>query len=226
MKRIATLFVLALTLTATSPARADEALLLFDYVGFDYESPDLNGSEFGEVGSGYVSVGTVENLFAPLVFDESTYQYTYVFSGLTATARNVYGDFVVVDYTPGSVRIYEDPIAGGTPALYGVNPPNGTVPGNFADGTLFLEGALTNFQIVFNTVNQSGSFNATFEAIGGTQIGNIPPSDRSGWTFSGLTGNATNIPLGYDHQVDGQVLLEKPTSSRSSSWGALKAIYR
>jgi len=226
MKRIATLVVLVLTLAATAAPHAEEALLLFDYVGFDYESPDPDPSQFGDVGSGYVSVGTVENLFAPLVFDESTYQYTYVISGMVATARNVYGDFVVVDYSAGYVRVYEDAIAGGTPALYGVHPPNGTVPGNFTDGTLYLEGTLTNFQVVFNTTNESGSFNSDFEATGGSQIGTIPPSDRDGWTFSGITGNATNIPLGYDHQVDGQVLLTKPTHSQSSSWGALKAIYR
>lgn len=226
MKRIATLLAVALALTAASTSGAEEALLLFDYVGFDYESPDPNASMFGEVGSGYNGVGSVPNIFFPLVPDEATKQYTYVFSGLASTARAVYGDFVVVDYAGGVLSVYEDDLAGGTDPLYGVNPPNATAPGNFADGTLFLEGTLSNFQIVFNTSNGSGSFNSDFIATGGSQLGSIPPSDRDGWTFSGITGNATNIPLGYVHQVDGQVFLTKPTLTLPSTWGGVKALYR
>ncbi len=226
MKRIATLFALALTLTAVTASRAESPLLLFDYVGFDYESPNLNASIFGEVGSGYVGVGTVENLFAPLVFDNVNKRYTYVFSGLTATARNVYGDYVVVDYSGGTLSVYEDDRVGGTDPLYGVNPPNATAPGNFSDGTMILSGTLSGFQIVINTTNNSGSYNSDFTATGGTQIDNIAPGDRDGWTFSGVTGNATNIPLGYVHQVDGQVFLTKPTLTRTSTWGGVKALYR
>lgn len=226
MKRIATLLAVVLALAPAARVHAEEALLLFDYLGFDYESPDLAPSTFGEVGSGYNGVGTVPNLFAPLVPDEVTKQYTYVFSGLTSTARNVFGDFVVVDYSGGTLSVYEDALVGGTDPLYGVNPPNATSPGNFADGTLFLQGTLSNFQIVFSLSSNSGSFNSDFTATGGSQIGNIPPSDRDGWTFAGVTGNATNIPLGYVHQVDGQVFLTKPTLTHSSTWGGLKALYR
>jgi hypothetical protein len=227
MKRLATLIVaMSMVLLTASATRAEAPLLLFDYVGFDYESPDLNAGQFGEVGSGYVGVGTVENLFSPLVFNEIANEYTYMFSGLTATARNVFGDFVVVDYSAGSLSVYEDSRTTGTPAQYGVEPPNTMAPGRFTDGTLILSGTLSNFQFVFNSVNNSGSYNADFLATGGSQIGNIAPGDRAGWTFSGATGNATNIPLGYHHQIDGQVFLTKPTSTRASTWGAVKAIYR
>jgi len=224
MNRVATLLVLVLSAATACPAAAQS--LLFDYVGFDYEAPNPNASLFGEVGSGYNGVGTVENLFAPLVTNTTTYEYTYVISGLVSTARNVYGDFVVVDYSGGILRIYEDARLGGTPAQYGVQPPNATVPGNFTDGTMILEGTLANFQLVFSTTNNSGSYNSEFAATGGSQLGNIPLSDRQGWNFSGATGNALNIPLGYAHQIDGQVFLENPTPTRGASWGALKAIYR
>jgi hypothetical protein len=227
MNRLATLAaVLTLLMMSVSATRAEAPLLLFDYVGFDYESPDLNTSQFGEVGSGYVGLGTVENLFAPLVFDDSANEYTYVFSGLTSTARNTFGDFVVVDYSGGLLRIYEDSKTTGTAAQYGVEPPNGLAPSSFIDGTLFLEGTLSNFQLVFNTTNNSGSFESGFLATGGAQIANIPPGDRDGWTFAGATGNATNIPLGYDHQIDGQVFLTKPTQTQSATWGTVKALYR
>jgi hypothetical protein len=226
MKRFATVIVVVLACATASAPRAEEALLLFDYVGFDYESPNPSAATFGEIGSGYVSVGTVENLFAPLLFNEAVNRYTYVIDNLTSVARNVYGDFVVVDYSVGSLRVYEDDLSSGTAPLYGVNPPNATSPANFSDGTLYLEGTLTNFQIIINLTNNSGSFNSDFTATGGSQIGNIPVADRDGWQFSGLTGNATNIPLGYEHQVDGQVFLSKPTSTRSSTWGNVKSLYR
>jgi hypothetical protein len=216
----------ALALTTVTASRAEAPLLLFDYLGFDYESPNPNASIIGEVGSGYAGVGTVPNLFAPLVFDHANKQYTYVFSGLISTARNQFGDFVVVDYSSGNLSVYEDARVGGTAPMYGVNPPNATVPGNFADGTLYLTGTLTNFQVVFNVNNNSGSFNSDFTATGGSQLGNIPPGDRAGWTFAGATGNATNIPLGYVYQVDGQVFLTKPTLTRPSTWGGVKALYR
>lgn len=226
MKRIVTLLVAALALTTSTAAWANQDLLLFDYVGFDFQYPNPDPSIFGEVGSGYVGVGTVENLFAPLVFDNVANQYTYVFTGLTATARNVYGDYIVVDYSGGTLSVYEDSRTTGTPPLYGVDPPNAVSPGNFSDGTLFLQGDLSGFQLVFSMSTNSGSFNADFTATGGSQIGTIAPADRDGWTFSGLTGNATNIPPGYDHQVDGQVFLTKPTLTRSSTWGGIKALYR
>jgi hypothetical protein len=224
MKKVATLFALLLMAATASPAAAQ--LLLLDYVGFDYESPNPNASQFGEVGSGYVGVGTVENLFAPLVTNTTINEYTYVISGLTSTSRSVYGDFVVVDYSAGMLRVYEQARSGGTPAQYGVQPPNATVPGNFTDGTLILEGSLTNFQVVFSSLNNSGSYNSEFTVTGGSQYGNIPPTDLTGWTFSGATGNALNIPLGYAHQIDGQVFLENATPTRGASWGVLKALYR
>lgn len=227
MKRLATLIaVFSMVLMTATATRAESPVLLFDYVGFDYESPNPNAGIFGEVTSGYVGLGTVENIFAPLVADESANEYTYVFSGLTSTARNVFGDFVVVDYSGGMLRVYEDSKTTGTPAQYGAEPPNGTAPGNFTDGTLILEGSLSNFQLAFNNVNNSGSFNSDFLATGGSQIGNIDPKDRAGWTFAGATGNATNIPLGYAHQIDGQVFLTKPTTTRAATWGAVKSLYR
>lgn len=227
MKRLATLAaVFTLLMLSVSASRAEEPLLLFDYVGFDYESPDLDTSVFGEVGSGYVSVGTVENLFAPLVFNDAANEYTYVISGLTADSRNVFGDFVVVTYSGGLLQVFEDSRNTGTAALYGIDPPNGTVLSTFTDGALYLEGTLSAFQFVFNTNNNSGSFESNFTATGGSQIGNIAPEDRDGWQFAGATGNATNIPQGYDHQIDGQVFLTKPTHSQSATWGAVKALYR
>jgi hypothetical protein len=100
-------------------------------------------------------------------------------------------------------------------------------PDTFTDGTLFLSGSLTNFRFVFNTSNNTGSYQADFEADGGAQINNIAVTDRMGWTFAGATGNSTGIPDGYYHQIDGQVFLNNtPVPATPTTWGALKGKYR
>jgi len=225
MRRIATPFLLLL-LCAGAPAVASAQSLLFDYVGFDYEDPDPNTAVFGEPASGYVSLGLVPNLFAPLVANTTDNEYTYVISGLTPVNLQMIGPYAIIDYSPGTLRVYEDSKSSGTAADYGSNPPNGLAPPSFIDGALFLDGILTSFQFVLNTGTGTGSFEAKFEVTGGSQFPNFPSNQLKGWTFAGATGNATNIPPGYAHQIDGQTFLDKPVLVRNVSWGRFKNAYR
>jgi len=209
MKRLAIAFLVASFALGTAGARmADAQILLVDYVGFDYEDPDPDPLQFGEIGSGYVGVGEVPGIFAPLVSDPANNEYSYHIAGLTQVNTQVFGTFLVIDYTPGTLSVYEDDKTLGTPLTYGINPPNATAPSTFIDGTQILTGTLTNFRFVFNTANGTGSYEANFEATGGSQIGNIPLNQRKGWTFAGATSNSTGIPEGYYHQIDGQVFLD------------------
>ena len=205
----------------SAQAQADE--LLFDYVGYDYESPDPNSAIFGEVGSGYNGVGFVPVMFSPLTPDTVNNQYTYHITGLISNTVTPVGSFVIIDYSgPGTLRVYEDSKNTGTAADYGINPPNGTAPSSFTDGTLFLEGSISAFQIILNTSTNSGSYEASYMATGGSQLGNIPVNKRTGWTFAGLTGNEINAPEGYAHQVDGQVFVTEITPVEPTTWGQIK----
>ncbi len=220
------LLLAALASTAAIPA-AHAQQLLFDYVGFDYEFPVVDPSTFGAIGNGYVTLGEVPVVASPLVSDQTNFEYTYVLTGLTATARFVSPPFVVINYSgPGTLTLYEDSRSTGTHFDYGANPPNGTAPPTFTDGTAILVGDITNFRYVLNTATGSGSFDANFEAVGGTQLGNVPSSQRKGWTFSGVTSNTITIPPGYAHQVDGQTMVPEPTAAHPVSWGAIKRKYR
>lgn len=223
MTRMRPLLAFLAALALAAPAKADT--LLFDYVGFDYESPDPNPGTFGEAGSGYVGLGVVPGLFAPLVADTSSNQYTYLVSGLTPVSTTTIGSYIIVDYSVGTLSIYEDSKFSGTGADYGTAPPNATAPSSFTDGTLFLTGTLAGFQFVFNNATNTGSYNATFTVTGGSQLVNFPLYQRDGWTFAGASGNALDIPGGYLHQVDGQNFLG-PVPTRASSWGGLKTLYR
>lgn len=226
MKRIATRLLLGVALSVALPCAAGAQTLLFDYLGFDYESPDPNPGQFGEMGSGYVGLGTVPGLFAPLVADTANNEYTYVMSGLTPVSITPLGTYLIINYSTGTLSVYEDSKTLGTAADYGTNPPSAVAPVSFTDGTLFVSGPLTNFQFILNTANGTGSFDSQFEVTGGSQLGNFPLNQRKGWTFAGATGNALNIPAGYAHQIDGQTFLDKPVPTRNVSWGRVKSLYR
>jgi hypothetical protein len=226
MRRPLTLLILAACALLSMPRAAHAQSLLFDYVGFDYEAPDPSPAEFGEIGSGYVGLGTVPFLFAPLVANTATNEYTYVMQGLTSTGFMTVGNYRIITYTAGTISIFEDALAGGTAADYGANPPNAVAPATFQDGTAICSGTLTSFLFVLDTTNGTGSFEAVFNVTGGSQLTNFPLNQRTGWTFSGSSGNALNIPQGYDHQLDGQTFLNAPVKVRRTSWGRLKAGYR
>jgi hypothetical protein len=205
------------------PAVSQASSLLVDYVGYDYEWPDPDSTQFGEVGAGYNGLGIAPGLFAPLV----TNQYTYMMDNLTVSGVTVVGSYAIIAYSgPGRIRVFEDPKAGGTAADYGTYPPNGTAPPSFTDGTLILEGTLTGFQVVLNTDTGSGSFDAQFDVTGGSQYANFLPDQLTGWTFAGVTSNDIHRPAGYAHQVDGQIFVNSPVPTRPTTWGKLKTLYR
>src|SRR5262249_48159226 len=149
-------------------------------------------------------------------------EYTFVIHGFNPTLTPV-GSMAIVQYASGTVSIFEDAKAGGTAADFAPNPPNGQVPSTFTDGTAILVGTLANFQLTFDTSSGVGFFEAVLNVTGGSQLANFPLNQRTGWTFSGTTGEALNIPQGYYHQIDGQAFLDAPVAARRMSWGKLKA---
>jgi hypothetical protein len=227
MKQVAIAFLLLVLGMVAPRARTAQADTLFVYyIGYDYEAPNPDPANFGEPGSQYNSLGAALDMGTPLVPDTTSNNYTYAILGLTPTSVQNFGSFIVIDYAPGLFQVFEDSKASGTASDFGVNPPNATAPSTFTDGSLFVQGQLSNFQIVLSTATGSGSFNADFTVNGGSQLGNVPVNQRTGWTFAGVTSNELNRPSGYGHQVVGQVFLNAPTPAQNKSWGALKAQYR
>ena len=63
----------------------------------------------------------------------------------------------------------------------------------------------------------------------GSHLGEIPLEERDGTLFGGTTDQTATacIPPGYVHRWDGQAFtLEIATASRTSTWGAVKALYQ
>lgn len=210
------------------------------------------GSNLTVVGLITLFCNPLDNMVPDLTIPYSN-EYTFVWDGLSALAAtsedptfglppgvpagNTGGKKWDTNYDPGNFAIYEDlspdaPRASSMPAA----PPNGTVPVNFQDGTLILAGTLTGLHttVTRNTSLSSatwgGVFSATWQATGGSRFG-VPPTDITG-NLNSLNGNWCGkypsgcTPTGYTGHPNGQFDYDRPTDVRSSTWGAIKQLYR
>jgi hypothetical protein len=203
---------------------------------FAYET-NYNPATFtSAAGSNLTVVGIVELFCSPLSFldpDDPTKEYTFVFSGLTSAGTGHLTPFPGLDvwqtdYVGGTFAIYEGtprnaPLAGAMPA----NPPNASVPANFADGTLILSGTLSNFytEITQQTGQPAnGSFTANYEFTGGSLyplVQNTGEGFMQGlWCVTGC-----QIETGYSAHPDGK-FDTPPTPAVTSTWGTIKTLYR
>ena len=237
MRRYLLLLLLAVVAFVPAPAfAADELLVSFE--GYDYEDADNDPLVFGAAGDWYNAIGHVQSGHALLGLDLVNNQNTFQFSNLWSTGFNDFGPFRFISYSPGRVRVFEDPIGGGTAGDFngsafadddcaaGAAPPNDTAPSTFIDGTLLLGGVVSGFVISWDFGSNTGSFSGNVSFDEGTKLGNVPPLVAS-YTFAGLTsGVATCTYPGYDHQVSGEIRIERQTSTKHSTWGNLKALYR
>jgi hypothetical protein len=175
-------------------------------------------------------------------------EYSFVWTGLTATGPltsspgpatsevnlGTTGKRWVTNYSGGHFYIYENqpadaPRDGSMPA----GPPNATVPANFQNGTLILEGplnGLTTSSVRSNTT-WSGTFTTTYSFTGGTMFNTV----LQGWNYGTglpLQGNwclkypTGCTPSGYTAHADGQWLPAAVTDVTTSTWGAIKQLYR
>ena len=228
MKRAALLLLLALSMIAV-PAHAGTDVFLLGFTGYDYESPNPDPGIYLALGEGYRTLGFVTQFgtyLAPYV-DVGLNEYTYQYSDLTVQDYYYDGDLLQVIFAPGRGRFFEDPHSGGTAAAYGINPPSGTAPPTFIDGTLILGGEIVNLVLTYDYIANQGDFIGNINLDEGTLLGHIPVGQRNGWTLAGLAGRPNpSVPAGYDHQISGECRIPGPTPASHRTWGALKALYR
>ena len=227
MKRVLWLLLLLPALVLAPPALSQTEEVLLEFEGYDYESPDVDPTQFGGIDDYYNMFGFIQAVNPTyLTVDFSTNEYTIEFWQLCSAGYFDFGNLRFITYTTGYLGVYEDPFAGGTAAVFGVNPPNATAPATFLDGTAILLADIVNFGITLNLDDGTGNFVGDVDFTGGTQAGNIPAGSTV-YTFAGLTsGPLANVPEGYVHQVTGQIKIEVPVQNQSTSWGRMKALYR
>jgi hypothetical protein len=251
--------VALLALGATAPAAlaqcGGQLLMKFDADCFAYESNATlsvleggSGAWKSNAGSALTVVGLMTLFCAPLnanVPNLPTTEYSFVWSGMTAAAATtelplgLTGKRWTTDYTPGNFYIYEDSPADAPRAttpmpgtLVGTDPPNATVPVNFQDGTLILDGTLSNLTAIVTRSNNTasaiwgGSFSGLYQFTGGTQYGLV-----AGSGINALNGNWCGrypsgcTPPGYTAHPNGKFDFAV-TEVTSSTWGAIKQLYR
>jgi hypothetical protein len=179
--------------------------------------------------------------FADLVPDASK-EYTFVFNQLTSTGTvhtNLAGGSVrhQTNYGSGFFSIYEGmPPNAPSAAAAPPNPPNATVPSTFADGTLILQGTLSNF-VTTVTRFASGTFATSFRAdyqftgpVGGTYYSRVQhwgPGIVGGlWCAEGTSGGLCDVPDGYSAHPNGKFDIPPATEALRSTWGKIKQLYR
>lgn len=241
MKRRVLLLLLMAVMAWTVPATADEFLLGF--TGFDYTVPHrVNLPDYLQLGDQYYQVGTVTSFGAMLsgYVDQSVNWYTEYMFDLTVTGRATGGTFIQATFNAGNppagrTRYFEDPMAGGTAPVYGVNPPNATAPSTFNDSPsgVALGGHTYNFTLTYDFGLGQGDFQGNMDLDEGYDLAYIPSGSRPGWILGGLSGSHslfgppnTSVPDGYDHQVSGECYRQSPTPTVHRTWGAVKALYR
>lgn len=224
-------------------------LIEFDADCFAWETNYDPATYTSTAGSQLNVVGIVAYWCSPfqdLDANDPNTEYTFLFSGLTSLGTQPVGPVggvtsLETDYGSGVFQIYAGSprnaptAAGNTPSgPMPINPPNATVPANFTDGTLILEGTLAGFHTSITTGGASdpnGSFRSGYTFTGPT--GGTYYQRVAGTGEGLLTGNwcvrpppqSSCVPQGYSAHPNGK-FDQFVTATGMKTWGALKQIYR
>lgn len=206
-------------------APAGASVWLADYLGYDYTWPLPH--DFTSPGQYYDALGSIVSTNPAYIPTFPGVEYTFhIYSG-TLTSADTLGTFGVYRYEAGdgTIGLYGDLIPPGSNFDYGVNPPNGTAPGTFIDGTLLLGANFDFLQILIDLGTGDGSLSGTLMFNSGDNLPSIPVDMLDGWTFAGLGLGFPGTPEGYIWQIDGEIYLPDPTSTKESSWGGIKKLF-
>lgn len=206
------------------------------------------GSVMSVVGIITLFCGTLSGYDANLATNPGT-EYTMYWTGLTTTAGTAESLYPNISTGPG--RKYETLYSGGTFEIHegsprdaatesniGSNPQPGSVT-NFINGTLFLSGTFSNLSTVVtrlnvtNTATFGGSFlgNYAFNTGPGTGsaeglvTGYGPGTLGTAWCGK-VASTGGCVPASYTAHPNGKFDIPVVTDVRSSTWGAIKQLYR
>jgi hypothetical protein len=205
------------TLAFTTTAQGVE---ITDYLGFAWETGGFPPSQSGDV---FSFVG-VSDWADPLMgVDLNTEEVTFYVHDLVSMgqlADNPQPGWTTTYYSGGVLEMYRDAAMN---ADYGINPPNGTVPSTFTDGTLLLSANFTSFAISIDPFG-NGSYGGAADGTGGELITSCTGCIYT-WGGSFTVDAGAQLPEGYDIQMDGILDIDSAVPAPTQAWGALKAKY-
>ncbi len=213
MRRLLVALCMGIVIVPLSIAAQDQQQIA--KYGYSYFMPPE------DVGTVTTVVGMLEppvGFTYPFTVDFGTYEYTFYFE--TMIVAIIPGPFSTdIIYADTEVYIYEDAAKN---ADYGANPPNGTSPSTFRDGTLALQGTLSG---IVRSDDPMGFFDPTIIAnclfSGGTKLPELVQGPN--WaTHGGLILNDPTTPPGYQHAWVIKTFFTGPLAVENSTWGGIK----
>lgn len=201
-------------------AHADTNII--DFQGYAWEDGGfLPSNAFDELNI----VGITDSADAIFGVDLGTDELTVYATDLISTGQvPLGGGSYAVSYNGGTLQIWQDPAMN---HVFGINPPNGTAPSTFVDGTLLLGGTFDSFVLFFNTGTGSGTYQGTVTWNAGTALGTVLGIQNDGFTFGGvLNPSGGSVIEGYDLQVDGVIEISVIIAVEKTTWGEIKNLYR
>jgi hypothetical protein len=237
--RLAAFAGLVVATLALAPVAQAGVIIDWGPNGNAYETNYTAATYISNPGSVMSFVGVV-NSFAgqlagfqpiPAGTEYTVYGFGFVSAGTTITPGG-FANSYSTNYAGGTVEVWQD---GSPDAAFGTNPPNGTVPSTFNDGSLFLRMTVPSVNVTFSKVNStqqvlgglldSGTPNCT--AVAGsalpllTQNGQGCPLRLTG----GWLARPGNFPAGYSAHYDGKIDIDCPTPATPATWGQIKSHY-
>jgi hypothetical protein len=197
---------------------------IIDYQGYAWETGGFVPSNANDVLN---IVGITDSADAIFGVNLGTEELTIYVTDLVSTGQAAFGGGVIgVNYLGGTIEVWRDPTMNHS---YGINPPNGTAPSTFTDGSLLLSGFLTSFVLYFDTVHGVGSYEGYVTWTGGSALGAINGIQNDGFTFGGVLSDAAasgTVPDGYDLQADGVIEVYVIVGVEKSTWSGVKSLYQ
>ena len=190
-----------------------------DYLGYGWETGGMLPSNAGDE---LIITSVADDIDPAFGVDLNTEEVTLHIYGLISAGQQDMGGYYVVNYTGGTLDIFEDPAMN---ADWGTNPPNPTSPSTFSDGSLFFRGAFTSFTMYFDSSGASGSFEGNLDGIEGSIINEMCTNCVYTWGGSFSQESDAQIPAGYDLQIDGVFEIDSAVDAETASWGSVKALF-
>jgi len=174
-------------------------------------------------------VGITVDVDAIFGVNLGTEELTIYVTDLISTGQATLVDSIyAVNYIGGVIQVWQDPAMN---HAYGTNPPNGTAPSTFVDGSLLLGGTFDSFVLYFDDHAAAGigSYEGTVTWNSGTALGTINGIQNDGFTFGGVLNDPAasgSVPDGYDLQVDGVIEVKVVVGVEQTTWSGVKSLFK
>jgi hypothetical protein len=221
--------------------------LLIDFdQGFSYETAYNISTFISSNNSQMTCVGKVLLFCAPFAdlqanLSDPLKEYTFIITGTSAgtvpSAFGTSGTKYDTDYSNASFQIWEgSPRNAPAPNAMPASPPNGTVPSTFTDGVKVLEGTYNDFHVQI-TKSSLGTYGSSvlghYQFTGGTLFSRVGSGISvfdglwcAAYDGIGSQSGRCSIPAGYTATPNAKWDSPSTTAAQSSTWGAIKQLYR